>query len=147
MPYPSLSPCGRGTTRTARRERGRLLARHPNHPHVQPSAFLRQTNAHRTDRSGIPLWQRLRAGRLQGFKFKRQQPIGCYIVDFVCFDRRLVVEVDGSQHIDQAGRDAVGTAWLESQDLVVLRFWNDDVLHDTDVVLAAILHALESGRG
>lgn len=91
------------------------------------------------------LWQRLRAGRLQGFKFKRQQPLGGYIVDFICFDRRLVVEVDGSQHIDQASRDAVRTAWLESRDFVVLRFWNDDVLRDTDDVLAAILRALESG--
>ena len=92
------------------------------------------------------LWAHLRAGRLKGFKFKRQQPLGAYIVDFVCFDCRVIVEADGGQHLELADRDAVRTAWLESQGFTVLRFWNDAVLLDTDAVLESILRALESGR-
>ena len=60
------------------------------------------------------LWQQLRAGRLIEHKFKRQQPIGNYIVDFVCFSRKLVIEVDGGQHVDDQVRDAARTQWLQS---------------------------------
>ena len=56
----------------------------------------------------------MRAARFRGFKFRRQQPIGDYIVDFVCFERKLIVEVDGSQHLDTVARDDARTAWLES---------------------------------
>ncbi|QDQ73757.1 DUF559 domain-containing protein [Pseudoluteimonas lycopersici] len=90
------------------------------------------------------LWRHLRAARLRGFKFKHQQPLGDYIVDFVCFERGLTVEVDGSQHLDAVGWDDARTAWFESQGFVVLRFWNDAVLRDTDDVLEEILRMLES---
>ena len=90
------------------------------------------------------LWLHLRAGRFRGFKFKRQQPIGTYIVDFVCFDRRLVIEVDGGQHIAHAVRDAARTAWLESRGFIVVRFWNDAVLKEANDVLEEILMRLEA---
>ena len=86
------------------------------------------------------LWRHLRAGRLLGFKFKRQETLGTFIVDFVCFDFRLIVEVDGSQHSNE--RDAGRTWWLEQQGFRVLRFWNDEVLTREKDVLEAILSAL-----
>ena len=84
------------------------------------------------------VWSRLRAHRLGGWKFKRQQPIGRYIVDFVCFDAKLVVELDGGQHVDAAGTDAERDAWLNSEGFKVLRFWNNDVLSNLDGVLVTI---------
>ena len=85
------------------------------------------------------LWSILRGRRLNRFKFRRQQPIGGYIVDFVCFERRLVIEVDGSQHQEQVGYDEERTRWLNSQGFEVLRLWNNQVLSDPDSVSEAIL--------
>jgi very-short-patch-repair endonuclease len=90
------------------------------------------------------LWLHLRAGRLLGFKFKRQQPLGDYIVDFVCFESRLVIEVDGGQHADQAERDAERSRWLQSQGFTVMRFWNDEVLQKTEDVLESVICALRA---
>jgi very-short-patch-repair endonuclease len=92
------------------------------------------------------LWKRLRAGRLLGCKFKRQQPIEHYIVDFVCFEQKLIVEVDGGQHagFPVAGADAERTRWLEGRGFRVLRFWNDEALARTDDVLEAIIAALRA---
>ena len=87
------------------------------------------------------LWSILSAGRMDGAKFKRQEQIGDYIVDFVCFAERLIVEADGSQHVEN-GADQVRDAWLNSQDFRILRFWNDDILRDTDAVSEAIHAAL-----
>ena len=89
------------------------------------------------------LWSVLRAGRMGGVKFKRQQPIGDDIVDFVCFAEKLIIEADGSQHVDNPV-DERRTAWLEAQGFRVARFWNNDILADTDVVALAI-HALLDG--
>jgi len=83
------------------------------------------------------LWQQLRAHRLAGAKFKRQQSIGPYIVDFVCFEARLVIEVDGGQHLD-CDADRIRDAWLESQGFRVLRFWNHEVLTESPAVLGRI---------
>jgi very-short-patch-repair endonuclease len=88
------------------------------------------------------LWSRLRGHRLDGVQFRRQQPIGAYIVDFVAFSHRVVVELDGGQHAEQEAYDAERTAWLEAQGFRVLRFWNDAVLRETDTVVAAIQAAL-----
>jgi very-short-patch-repair endonuclease len=87
------------------------------------------------------LWYRLRAHRFDGHKFKRQVPIGPYIVDFACLGRKLVVEVDGGQHADNS-RDVVRDSYLASEGFRVLRFWNNDVLRNTDGVLETILGAL-----
>lgn len=84
------------------------------------------------------LWFHLRAHRLQGFKFKRQHPIGIYIVDFVCFEARCIVEADGSQHAEQTEYDTRRDGWLRSQGFTVLRFWNNDILANTEGVLERI---------
>ena len=83
------------------------------------------------------LWYRLRGGRLNGWKFRRQHPIPPYIVDFYCMEARLVVELDGSQHSEEV--DAVRTMALERQGLMVLRFWDNQVLASMDDVLSEIL--------
>jgi len=77
-----------------------------------------------------------------GAKFRRQVPIGPYVTDFVCHERRLVVELDGSQHLALRDADSVRTRYLESRGYSVLRFWNDDALLRTDLVLEEILRAL-----
>lgn len=87
------------------------------------------------------LWRSLQASQLAGFKFRRQLPIGGYVVDFACLEARLVVEVDGGQHADSAD-DKERDAWLRSQGFRVLRFWNNDVLSNTEGVLTTIAKAL-----
>ena len=88
------------------------------------------------------LWQCLRDRRLGGFKFRRQHRVGPYFADFYCAQARLVVEVDGSQHIEASDYDTRRTCWLEGEGYRVIRVWNDDALARTDDVLAAILSAL-----
>ncbi|MBS0569884.1 MAG: DUF559 domain-containing protein [Proteobacteria bacterium] len=88
------------------------------------------------------IWRQLRAHRFQGWKFKRQQTLGPYIVDFVCFDQKLVIEIDGGQHGDQASYDRDRTRWLEEQGFRVLRFWNNEVAMNLQDVLEAISTAL-----
>ena len=87
------------------------------------------------------LWRLLRAKRPDAFKFRRQQPIGPYIADFVCHSAGLVIETDGSQHIENAA-DIRRTAWLEAQRIRVLRFWNGEILQRPDDVAQAIYAAL-----
>jgi very-short-patch-repair endonuclease len=89
------------------------------------------------------LWRHLRAHRLDGQKFRRQQPIGPYIVDFVHFGGRLIVEADGGQH-NGSDRDSVRDAWLGEQGFRVMRYWNHDILRNPEGVLSSILAALES---
>ena len=90
----------------------------------------------------LKLWNRLRARTIDGCKFVRQEPIGPFIVDFVCRERRLVIEVDGAQHATDA-RDAVRDQWLSENRYRVLRFWNNDVLGNIDGVLETIALALQ----
>ena len=75
---------------------------------------------------------------MAGYKFKRQVIIGPYIVDFVCFEARLVIEADGGQHVEQAVDDKRRTALLESKGFRVIRFWNHDILQNIDSVLEDI---------
>lgn len=84
------------------------------------------------------LWYYLRAHRFLGLKFKRQKPIGPYIVDFICTERFLVVELDGSQHQQQAEYDQQRERYLESRGYRVLRFWNHQILAETEAVLEQI---------
>ncbi|OJW75372.1 MAG: hypothetical protein BGO57_12510 [Sphingomonadales bacterium 63-6] len=88
------------------------------------------------------LWQLLRGKRLQGLKFKRQQPLGRYIVDFVCFEARLIVEADGSQHAESQA-DCLRDEFLVGQGFRILRLWNSDILTNPEGVATAILAALE----
>jgi very-short-patch-repair endonuclease len=87
------------------------------------------------------LWLHLRAHRMAGQKFRRQQPIGPYVVDFVHFGARVVVEADGGQH-NESPADAARDAWLSSQGFKVLRFWNDQILKETEAVLTTIWAAV-----
>jgi len=90
------------------------------------------------------LWKRLKSKQLEGIKFRRQQPIGPYIVDFVSFERKIVVEVDGGQHNDKERmeKDEKRTRWLEGEGFQVLRFWNNDVLTNIEGILDRIRAAL-----
>ncbi len=91
----------------------------------------------------IRLWSRLRRKQLHGFRFRRQQPIGPYFVDFFCPKAKLVIEVDGGgQHAMRETKDALRTRWLEERGYRVVRFWNNDVLANTDGVISTILDAL-----
>ncbi|PXV54697.1 Very-short-patch-repair endonuclease [Dyella jiangningensis] len=108
--------------------------------HVDRARSLR---AGQTDAEQL-LWHRLRDRRLQGWKFRRQHQIGHYIVDFVCPDAGLIVELDGGQHGDQVIYDEHRTLELQATGYKLLRFWNNDVLKNTDSVLEAILEALAS---
>src|SRR5689334_10195341 len=84
------------------------------------------------------LWYLLRRGQFEGVKFRRQVPIGPYIVDFASLSQRLVVELDGGQHDSQREKDARRTAYLEAEGYRVMRFWNNEVLENLDFVLATI---------
>jgi very-short-patch-repair endonuclease len=90
------------------------------------------------------LWGKLRLWQLDGIKFRRQQPLGRYIVDFVCLEKRLVVEVDGGQHAEDANYDSDRDAWLREQGFVILRFWNNDVLKNIEGVMTVIVEKLRS---
>lgn len=85
------------------------------------------------------LWQKLRRKHLDGFKFRRQHPIGPFIIDFYCHQARLVIEVDGDSHAFQEEYDAARTAWLEAQGLQVVRLDNQTVMKNLDGVLELIL--------
>ena len=88
------------------------------------------------------MWNILRDDQVLGYKFRRQAPIGSYIVDFCCFEIKLVIEVDGGQHAERAIYDASRTAWLESQGFSVARFWNNQVLEEKEAVRDAIWMAV-----
>jgi very-short-patch-repair endonuclease len=90
----------------------------------------------------LKLWNELRAHRLMGLAFRRQMPVGGYIADFACPEHKLIVEVDGSQHAENETYDLARTAYLEGQGWQVVRFWNDDVLHDIDNVCMHILRLI-----
>ncbi len=89
------------------------------------------------------LWQQLRAKRFAGYKFKRQQPLGMYIVDFVCFEAKLIIELDGSQHQVASQQDTKRDCWLNTQGFRVLRFWNNEFLQNREGCLESILVELQ----
>ena len=91
------------------------------------------------------LWKHLRMRQLGGYKFRRQQPIGQYIVDFVSFEGRVVIELDGGQHSQQIDYDSKRTVRLEAQGYRVLRFWNNQVLKEIEAVKAIVSKVLEDG--
>ena len=84
------------------------------------------------------LWSRLRAHRMAGVQFRRQHAVGNYIVDFCAPRRKLIIELDGSQHLEQGEYDLERTKYMKSLGYRVLRFWNNDVLNNTEAVLQAI---------
>lgn len=107
--------------------------------------FARQLRRRQTDAERC-IWHQLRNRTLMGCKFRRQQPIGPYIVDFICVEAAVVIELDGSQHLG-CSHDAARTAFLEREGYRVLRFWNNDVLLRTDSVLERVHEALVLAGG
>jgi len=105
-------------------------------------SFAARLRGNQTD-SEQKLWKYLRNGQLKDWKFRRQHPIGGYIVDFCCLEGMLIIELDGGQHLEQEEADEERTKYLSSVGFQVLRFWNDDVLRKTDDVLEEILRVLE----
>ena len=98
----------------------------------------KQTDAERN------LWSRLRRSQLNGVKFRRQQPVGDYIVDFISFEKRLIIEIDGGQHIESTKNenDRARTEYLESRGYRVIRFWNTDIMQNIEDVIDEILNTL-----
>ncbi len=96
----------------------------------------RRLRRHST-KAELRLWNRLRSRVLHGHKFVRQEPIGPYVVDFVCRERRLVIEVDGGQHATDP-KDAIRDKWFMDRQYRVLRFWNNEVMGNIDGVLESI---------
>jgi very-short-patch-repair endonuclease len=90
------------------------------------------------------LWGQLRFWQLDGYKFRRQQPLGRYIVDFACLEKRIVIEVDGGQHAQEVEVDADRDRWLQGEGFVVLRFWNDDVLRNIEGVKEVVYKTLQN---
>lgn len=84
------------------------------------------------------LWYHLRAHRFMGRKFKRQKPIGGYVVDFVCLEEKLVIELDGGQHAENVEYDIARDSWLRSEGYTVLRFWNNELMNEMEGVLEKI---------
>src|SRR3989338_7277223 len=91
------------------------------------------------------LWYHLRAHRFMGRKFKRQKPMGRYVVDFVCLEEKLIIELDGGQHAESVEYDHVRDSWLRSEGYTVLRFWNNELMNEMNGVLEQIRLTLDSG--
>ena len=102
----------------------------------------RQLRARQTD-AERKLWFLLRDRRLNSAKFRRQVAIGNYIVDFICQEAKLIVELDGGQHADQVAYDTARTNWLEGVGYRVLRIWNNDLNGNEEGVLTAIFNELD----
>ena len=89
------------------------------------------------------LWSRLRRHRMKGVQFRRQYPIGPFFADFVCLETKLIIELDGSQHAEQAERDERRSEFLREAGYTVLRFWNYEVIAEIDHVVQRIVDAIE----
>ena len=113
--------------------------RGPNDFKTERARRLRQTSTTAESR----LWNRLRSRSLNGHKFVRQEPLGPFVADFVCRERRLIVEIDGGQHADNK-RDVQRDQRLGAHGYRVLRFWNNEVLGNMDGVLETIVAALNA---
>lgn len=109
-----------------------------------PHKNIKLAKALRTNQTDaeIKIWQALRASRLLSYKFRRQVPMGDFIVDFVCFEKKLIVEIDGGQHLDSKS-DLTRDAKLKAQGYRVLRFWNNEITENLDGALAIILQYLQ----
>jgi len=112
-------------------------------PHNIPNARILRRN--QTD-AEEKLWHALRMKQIEGGKFRRQHPIGSYIVDFCATRQKLIIEVDGSQHLEQQEKEQARTDFLEHAGYRILRFWNNEVLDDIEAVLETIQSELFINR-
>jgi very-short-patch-repair endonuclease len=110
-----------------------------NHPNRDRARELRK-NMTSTERF---VWFRIRRQQLGGYKFRRQHPLGPYIVDFVCLERRLVLELDGGQHAEQVEYDQRRTEWLQERGYRVFRVWNFEAVEDWDSIAEGIWRVLQ----
>ena len=118
------------------------------YPNDHPQLLIRAKNLRgRMSDAEQRLWQALRGRQLGGYKFRRQQPLGNYIADFVCTHPKLIVEADGGQHAEQGAYDETRSRYLQTQGFTVLRFWNHDILQQTENVLERILGTLQALNG
>ena len=124
-PFSQKGEAGGGFDKQLQREKARSMRKNP-------------TNAEKK------LWFLLSGKKLAGFKYRRQHPVGPYIVDFCCPKKKLVIEVDGGHHLDQQDADDQRTLFLKSRGFYVLRFWNNEVLNRTDDVCNHILQILHT---
>jgi len=108
---------------------------------MQNTQRARALRKNQTDAERL-LWKHLRSRQLNDHKFRRQFPIGNYIVDFVCLSLKLIIEVDGSQHMNNVDYDNKRTQYLEDHSFQVVRFWNNDVLKQPGAVLDSLTLAL-----
>ena len=107
--------------------------------------FARDLRKNATDPERL-LWSRLRRRQIDDFKFRRQHSVGPYICDFACLEARIVIELDGSQHVEQSDYDLRRDTFLRSNGFRVLRFWNNDILLRTDAVLETVYQALHRSQ-
>lgn len=117
------------------------------HARTNQSVYSQENRIQRLLRSNMTdaeqkLWRGLRGRQLHGWKFRRQHPYGDYVLDFVCLEAKLVVEVDGGQHVEQRQDDISRDANLRAAGFAVLRFWNHQVMQQSDDVMEAIVAAL-----
>ena len=118
------------------------------HKRTSPKTFARAKELHRNmSTAEAKLWRHLRSHRMGDIHFRNQHAIGAYIVDFCAPRRKLIIELDGSQHLDQKEYDDQRTKYLESLGYHVLRFWNNDVLKDMESVLKVIWNNLNDAKG
>ena len=115
----------------------------------QTNAFIRQHQLQRHLRSNMTeaekaVWRMLRGGQMSGYRFRRQHPFGDYILDFVSLSARLVIEIDGGQHAEQVAADNQRDQFLRDAGFRVLRFWNNQVLTETEAVREAIWQSLQA---
>ena len=116
----------------------------PHHPAKLPDdirIYAREMRGRMTDAEAL-LWMLLRNRRIAGAKFRRQHPVGRYILDFYCDEKRLGIELDGGQHGEAVVYDQRRDDWLREQGIKVLRFWNNELLVETDAVMETIYRAL-----
>ncbi len=104
----------------------------------QPVIKMAKTLRKKSTEVEMLLWKHLRAKQSERIKFRRQQPIGKYIVDFVCFEKKVIIELDGGQHSVEPEKDKERDKWLNVQGFKVLRFWNNEVLTNIQGVLEVI---------
>jgi len=114
------------------------MKKHPSDGSHARARVLRRTMTDAEHR----IWLFLRARQIEGFRFRRQAPIGPYIADFVCHEARLIIEIDGGQHDTDSLREAERARFLEGQGYQMLRFWNNEVLANPEGVVTVIADVL-----
>ncbi len=122
-----------------------MLGRRDHTPRL--TVFAKRLGAQSTDAERKP-WDLLRAGQLAGYRFRRQQPVAGYVVDFICLKANLVIELDGGQHTEPEAnaRDAQRTRQLQEMGLHVLRVPDDEILKDPDAVMRIIVRQIEAAK-